>query len=116
MVTKPDQLSCCIHLNQKKVALFDWRLVFHVRSFITPGAFWGKTIAWQRCVCDGRCGYSSIPTPYSQDLSWRVICLVWNFGLTTEEVAVYPGVFLTLTVECYPRSLSLMARGSTQTK
>ena len=29
----------------KKVALFDWRFVFHVWSFIAPGTFWGKTIA-----------------------------------------------------------------------
>ena len=41
--------------KSKKVALCDWCLEFHVWSVITPGGFWGKTIAWRRCVCDGRC-------------------------------------------------------------
>ena len=46
------------HMNilpiSKRFASIDWRLVFHVWSFITPGAFWGKTVAWRRCACDGR--------------------------------------------------------------
>ena len=45
---------------------------------------------------------TSIPTPYSQDLSRRVIWFVWNLGLSREEAAFYPGV-PTWTVEGYLR-------------
>ena len=46
---------------------------------------------------------SSMPIPYTQDLSWHVIWFVWNLELTREEVAFYLGVSLTRTVERYPR-------------
>ena len=50
---------------------------------------------------------SSKPTPYSQDLSWRVIWFVWKLGLTRLEKsrlsAFYLGVSLTWAIECYPR-------------
>ena len=72
----------------KKVALIDGHLVLGVWSFITLGAFWGKTIAWRRCVCGGRCE-SHYARPYSQDLSWRVTWFVWNLGLSLEEAAFY---------------------------
>ena len=81
-----------IHLNnKKKIALFDWRLKFHVWSFITPGAFWGKTVAWRSCVCDSRCGwqYAYAILPRSKlARTW----FAWNLVLTREEVAFYPGV------------------------
>ena len=35
---------------------------------------------------------SSMPTPYSQDLTWRVIWFAWNLGLTRVEVAFCLGV------------------------
>ena len=34
----------------------------------------------------------SMPTPCSQDLSWRIIRFVWSLGLTREEVTFYRGV------------------------
>ena len=43
-------------IQTKQVALIDWRLALGLWPFIlTPGAFWGKTIACG-AVCDGRCG------------------------------------------------------------
>ena len=32
---------------------------------------------------------SSMPTPYSQILSWRVVWFVWNLRLTRKEVPFY---------------------------
>ena len=67
---------------------------------------------------------STMPTPYSQDLSWRVIWFMWNLGLTREEVAFLRDIS-TWNVERYPRGdtrikrslfYSSIVRGSTQTK
>ena len=52
-------------------------------------------------VCETVVVDCSMPTPCSQDLSWRVIWFVWNLWLTREEVAFYLGVS-TCAVECYP--------------
>ena len=49
-------------------------------------------------MCDGHIVDSSMSTPYSRDLSWRVIWFVWNLGLRREEVAFYLDVSLTWTV------------------
>ena len=38
---------------------------------------------------------SSMPTPYSLDISGRVMWFVWNLRLTKEEVAFPCGVSLT---------------------
>ena len=46
---------------------------------------------------------SSMPTPYSQDLSWRVIWFAWSLALTRGEVAFYLGVSIAWAVESYPR-------------
>ena len=60
-----------IHLNQIKVAMFDWRLVCPVGSFITPGAFWGIVLLGS-AVCATVVVDSSMPTPYCQDLRYMV--------------------------------------------
>ena len=45
---------------------------------------------------------SSMRTPYSQDLSRRVIWFAWNLGQSRDEVAFYLGVS-TWTVGGYSR-------------
>ena len=37
--------------KSKRDALLDWRLVFYVWSFITPGASWGEDILLDGAVC-----------------------------------------------------------------
>lgn len=44
---------------------------------------------------------SSMPVPYSQDLSC-LVWFVWNLRLAREEVAFYLGLSLTRTAACYP--------------
>ena len=63
------------------VALVDWHLVLGVWSFITSGAFWGKTIAWRRCVCNG-CGSQFAYTilPRSKLVRYSVFGLYGTLG------------------------------------
>ena len=78
--------------KSKKVALVDWRLVLGVWPFNqAPGVFWRKLLLGG-AVCLTVVN-RSMPAPYSQDLSWRVIWFVGNLGLPREEIAFYPGIF-----------------------
>ena len=68
-----------IHLN-KKVALFDWRLVFHVWLPVCSG---GRLLLGG-AVCTTVVVESSVPSPHSQDLSW---CVIW-FVLSVIHVEI----------------------------
>ena len=57
---------------------------------LLPVCSGGRLLFGWRCVCDVMVVVdSSVPAPYSQDLSWPIIWFVWNLGLAREEVVFY---------------------------